>query len=326
MPVYNAGRYLADAIESILAQSFEDFELIIINDGSTDESPLVIQSYLDQRIKFINHKFNSGLVAALNTGLQSATGKYIARMDQDDISFPGRLQMQYNYMEQHPDCVLLGTQVKVIGENKLSKMYTVSNELKASLLFGTSFAHPSVMMRASILKNKHIAYDEQFKHAEDYGLWTQLAMCGEIANLEEVCLEYRKHPSQYTKVFSDGMLKATRKIRSLYLDKLGAAVSIEEKQMLNEIAEKQIDYTNEEQINNIGYFLSHLPKKITNSEIHQKATKKIAYSHWKYICSERQKIGCNSYGIFLSNPLAKSLNDLKTHAWFLKETVKPKLG
>lgn len=321
MPVYNAGRYLADAIESILNQTFENFELIIVNDGSTDESAFVIQSYIDGRIKFINHKVNAGLVASLNTGLQYATGKYIARMDQDDVSMPHRLQLQYDYMEQHPDCVLLGTQVKVMGENKYSKMYTGSNDLKASLLFGTSFAHPCVMMRASVLVQNHIQYSEQFKHAEDYGLWTQLALHGQIANLNEVCLEYRKHASQYTKVFSEGMLLATRLIRKSYLQNLGVVISDHEINLLHDIAEKNSNYNNKIYLSKLGFFLHCLSNHFTASLLQPASVKKIAYTHWKQICSERQRSGMNSYRLFLSSPLGKSFGDLKVHAWFLKEVL-----
>ncbi len=321
LPIYKGAEWLSESIESILQQKFTSFELIIVNDASPDNSYDVINMYNDKRIKYIEHSENKGLVAALNTGLQYATGKYIARMDQDDISLPHRLQLQYDYMEQHQDCVLLGTQVKVMGENKNSKMYTGSNDLKASLLFGTSFAHPCVMMRASVLIQNHIQYSEQFKHAEDYGLWTQLALHGQLANLNEVCLEYRKHASQYTKVFSEGMLLATRLIRKSYLQNLGVVISDHEINLLHDIAEKNSNYNNKEYLSKLGFFLHYLSNHFTASLLQPASVKKIAYTHWKQICSERQKTGMNSYRLFLSSPLGKSFGDLKVHAWFLKEVL-----
>src|SRR5664279_4302143 len=117
MPVYNAADYIGEAIDSVLQQTFTDFELLIINDGSTDSTTQVIRSFNDARIILIDHPVNHGIAAALNTGLSKAKANYIARFDADDICFPGRLQEQTNFLDNHPDYVLTGSDAEYISEN-----------------------------------------------------------------------------------------------------------------------------------------------------------------------------------------------------------------
>ncbi|MBS4066443.1 MAG: glycosyltransferase [Chitinophagaceae bacterium] len=324
MPVYNGAHHLSEAIESILSQSFTQFEFIIINDGSTDHSASIINMFTDARIRFIDSEKNEGLVSSLNKGLKLATGAYIARMDQDDKALPLRLQRQYEYMQSHRDCVLLGTQVQVMYGTKKSKLYCTDGELRTSLLFGTSFAHPTVMMKASVLKDQNIVYDERFKHAEDYGMWTTLAAYGKLANLPDVFLEYRKHEQQYTKVFSEQMLHATRFIRNNYINSLGIAFNENDNDTFNTIAEKQLNMTDVSVFERIGSFLNQLPKLLQSSIIPQKAIQKVAYTQWKQLCGERQKNGYNSYMVFARHSVYGLLKDTKTHLWFWKAILHPK--
>ena len=121
MAVYNTQEYVSDAIESILCQTYNDFEFIIIEDGSSDDSLNIIQSYSDPRIKVIRNKENLKLIKSLNLGLQKACGRYIIRMDADDVSRPDRIEKQVNYMESHPDCVLCGTSYRTFGDGVTSR-------------------------------------------------------------------------------------------------------------------------------------------------------------------------------------------------------------
>jgi glycosyltransferase involved in cell wall biosynthesis len=201
MPVHNAERYLSEAIGSILSQTFSDFELIIINDGSTDRSLQIIQSFYDQRIKLISHP-NRGLAASLNAGIKIARGKYIARMDADDISCPDRLSLQFYYMEQHPECVLSSGAVEYIDAEGVS-LYTRSLpaediKIKAGLPLHVQIIHPACILQRAVF-SKTSGYREDIKkHIEDILLWNELSELGLFANLKEVLLRYRISPGSIT--------------------------------------------------------------------------------------------------------------------------------
>lgn len=197
LPVYNGSKYLAEAIESMLAQTFADFEFLIINDGSTDNTGEIISSHADNRIRLITHTQNQGLVTALNHGLAEARGTYIARMDADDISAPDRLEKQFAYMEQHPEIAALGTGIATFGrENHQEWRPLLPDEVHCHLLFHSTLAHPSVMLRRSVLERFSLYYDDAYKHAEDYKLWVQLSRHAQLANVPEVLLYYRVHDEQ----------------------------------------------------------------------------------------------------------------------------------
>jgi len=318
LPVYNGSAYICESIDSILKQHFADFELIIVNDASSDNCKELINQYTDSRINYIEHAKNEGLVAALNTGILLARGKYIARMDQDDISMPNRLQLQFDFMEKNENCVLLGTQIQILDGIKSSKMFCGSEDLKSSLLFGTSFAHPSVMMRASVLRRSELFYEERFKHAEDYGLWTLLALHGAIENLPDICLKYRKHHSQYTKVFSNEMIQASRYIRNNYLKACGVSMGENDLETLNMIAEKSANIADESVIEKIGCFLERLSTICAGSRFNADSLKKVSYIQWRQLCGERQKKGYGTYGLYKKFHFRHSIKDLRTHAWFFR--------
>lgn len=195
MSVYNADKYLDEAIESILNQTYKDFEFIIINDGSTDKSLEIIEKYKnqDERIVIISRE-NRGLIASLNEGIEKATGKYIARMDADDISLAERFQEQVEFMEKNTAIGVCGTWVEVFGQNRkdtLWKLPSTDEEMKPRLLFSVTFAHPSVMIRKSILDNNKLYYNEDYNAIEDYKMWLDCSKFTEFANIPKVLLKYR---------------------------------------------------------------------------------------------------------------------------------------
>lgn len=197
MPVYNAGQYLSQAIDSICSQSFTDWELILINDGSTDDSEAIISRYKDNRIYYVKNPVNLGLIKTLNKGIDLCGGEYIARMDADDISLPERLRKQIDFLDAHPDYLMCGANASVINNDgemtgKIRNL-AENNFLQINLLFSPSFVHPTVMIRREVLEK--IRYDEAYKHVEDYELWCRIAKQGKIANLKEELLAYRWHDS-----------------------------------------------------------------------------------------------------------------------------------
>lgn len=206
MPVFNCQPYLSDAIDSILKQSFKDFELIIINDGSTDETLNIAKRFsrTDNRISIIDTP-NQGVVAAINTGLNYAQGEIIARMDGDDICLPDRFQKQVDYLARNNDVVAVGGQILLIDPQgrklDILPLPTKHKKIDAAHMAGiTAMTHPAVMFRSAALA-KVLGYRKEVIHAEDIDLWLQLAEVGHLANLDDVILLYRQHQTSigYTK-------------------------------------------------------------------------------------------------------------------------------
>ena len=202
MPVYNGERFLAEAIESILGQTFTDFEFVIIDDGSTDASPAILARYAaqDRRIR-IRRQQNLGIVAALNQGLAECVAPLVARMDADDVSMPTRFETQLPFMERNSTFAVVGTSFQVISEDgrrgSIVRFPQSASEVKVRLRDDNCLAHPTVMMRrAAVLESG--GYRELLRHSEDYDLWTRLAEKYPLANMSECLLQYRMHSQQVT--------------------------------------------------------------------------------------------------------------------------------
>ena len=199
MSVYNAERYVAEATESILNQTFEDFEFIIIDDGSTDKSLKILERYAkqDDRIRLIS-RANRGLAASLNEGIELARAPLIARMDADDVSLPERLDKQVAYMAHHTECVALGTGKEVIdGKGRLltrnPSEHCCHDAITDGLMRGKCWMiHPSTMLRKDMVRRIY-GYRPEFRVAQDYDLWLRLSEVGELANLPEPLIRYREH-------------------------------------------------------------------------------------------------------------------------------------
>lgn len=204
MPVYNAEVFVEDAIRSVLRQSYGNFELIIIDDRSTDRTYEILKGFqaVDPRIRLTRLPSNRGIISALNQGLKAAQGKYIARMDADDISLPQRFSKQVAYLEAHPEIGILGCGVQNIDHTgKLSFIPTLLSDplqVRWYVFFGSPFYHPTVMIRKSLLDQFSLAYDPAHQHGEDYGLWARLLSHSQGDNLPEVLLYYRIHPESLT--------------------------------------------------------------------------------------------------------------------------------
>ena len=203
LPVYNAGSYLSPAIESILAQDFMDFEFIIIDDASTDDSAKVIREYAtkDPRIQPFFHQRNIGLAKTLNQGLEAADGEFIARMDQDDEALPQRLRTQYLFMKSRPAVAVAGSYIVHMGKarnrDRLVRLPTDPPEIARTLESENCIYHPSVMMRRKPIIRLG-GYRSEFRNAEDYDLWLRVSQSYEIANIPVALLRYRFNPTGMT--------------------------------------------------------------------------------------------------------------------------------
>ncbi|APZ46320.1 hypothetical protein BW723_08425 [Polaribacter reichenbachii] len=200
MPCYNREAYVAEAIESILAQTYNFFEFIIVNDGSTDNTELEIKKYKDPRIKYIKCSINKGNYVARNIGMKAAEGKYICVMDSDDISLPNRLELQYNFLETHLNVGCLGGAFEIMvqknKEKKIIKYPLTYKDIKSWLLKSCFIRHPTAMFRTHLLKKHNLYYNENYRYASDYGFFVKAAQLFPVRNLEEVILKYRSHSNQ----------------------------------------------------------------------------------------------------------------------------------
>lgn len=195
MSVFNGEKFIRESIDSILSQTYKDFEFIIINDCSKDKTAKILSSYNDTRIKIIHNNKNIGLTKSLNIGLQLAKGKYIARMDSDDISINNRLEVQYNYLENNPQTGMVSCWVQLIddqGKNLLIwDKYNYEEEIYYALNFRNCIAHSSVMFRKDIIM-KIGGYNENILLAQDYELWYRLSKKTKIYKIQDVFIKWRK--------------------------------------------------------------------------------------------------------------------------------------
>lgn len=198
MPVYNCESYIVAAIDSILNQTLTAFELIIVDDCSTDKTIEIVSNYKDERINFIQKKIKSGLVASLNMGINLSRGKYIARMDGDDISHLTRLEKQVNYLDQHSKIDLCGTAYQLIDSQTIVSFPICHDDIKIGMLEYCPLAHPTVMLKKSFIDNNNLRYLNEFECAEDYELWTRCVSLGKINNMPDVLLSYRHHNNQFS--------------------------------------------------------------------------------------------------------------------------------
>tara|TARA_Y100000589_G_scaffold329130_1_gene374896 strand:+ start:5099 stop:6085 length:987 start_codon:yes stop_codon:yes gene_type:complete len=226
MSVHNGQKYLRKSIQSILDQTFRDFEFFIIDDKSTDLSSEIIQSFEDERIVSITNEENLRLAASLNKGLNLATGKYVARMDDDDIALPERLEKQVDFLEMYPDIGLLGTYAEIFGSKKGVRQHSsANNELKVRTFFSCQFCHPSVMLRRSVLVQNNLSYNTSFKTAQDFELWSRLLQYTDFGTLPEILLRYRSHENQISNSCRFNQVENTKKIYLGMLNRLNVCDS-----------------------------------------------------------------------------------------------------
>ncbi len=208
LPVFNAESYISESVSSILSQTFNDFELIIINDGSTDNSESIILSFNDERIKYYRNDKNRGLIYTLNRGLKLSKGKYIARMDADDICNPNRFEEQISFLQNHIDIGVVGSEAIIFqGEykdcpkNKCGYFHKpkTDKEIKAKLFVDNPIIHPTVLIRKEILEKTN-GYNSNFYQVEDLALWIELSKNTKFYNIPNPLINYRITPSSETRL------------------------------------------------------------------------------------------------------------------------------
>ena len=247
MPVYNGELFLREAVDSVCGQTYRDWELLIVDDHSTDDSRRIAAEYArrDPRVKVITNLQRKGIVGALNTGLDAATGVYIARMDADDISLPERFAQQVAYLETHPEVALCGTWVRMIGAASTRRRYPTDPErLRAFALFNCPLAHPTVMWRRAWFERQGLRYDAA-ACPEDYELWARVVTHFPAANLGRVLLHYRIHAASSSSVDWSNVDAQAAKISGGLLARLGLNADADELRLHRHIAQGRSEGTRE---------------------------------------------------------------------------------
>jgi glycosyltransferase involved in cell wall biosynthesis len=328
MPVYNAAAYIYEAIDSILKQSFTDFELLIINDGSTDASMQIVESFKSPKIRVLHNLTNKGLVFTRNRGIEEAKGEYLAWLDADDYALPQRLETQVNFMENHKNIALLGSYTDYMyanGEIFYTAMpKTNTEELPIWLLFQNCFPQSSVMIRKNALfySNKstssnsnlsqvspiNLRYREEFPPAEDYDLWVQLAYYQELANLPQTLVRHRKHDENTSRKMSVEQENNILKILNYQLENLGILPNKEELKLHRQLSHYAFspNLLTYQQIEN---WLTKL--KIANDKTKKYLPKyfnQVIAEIWQKTSSIHLQFGGKALNIFLNCQISKEIN------------------
>jgi glycosyltransferase involved in cell wall biosynthesis len=279
LPVFNAEKYLKDSIESLFAQSFSDFELIIIDDCSTDNSFEILEGFSDPRIRLYRNDKNLRVVKTLNKGLELAQGKYIARMDADDIAHPERFQQQINYFDKNPDIDIVGTWVQTFGtENDIMRAAVEHEHIKVRLFFLNPMFHPAVMFKRESFLENDLWYEDYYNNAEDYGLWVKAIDKVKFANIPQILLKYRIHATNVS------VLKASNKqvlndihfhIYQTFLRKLNVDATSQELDMHRKLGSVQVEFLTSPELTEYVQWL----KKLTMANIEVKYFNQFYFSN-----------------------------------------------
>lgn len=229
--VYNCEIYIREMLDSILSSTFKEWECILIDDASTDNTWDVIQSYVDKRIISFKNERQEGLTKNLNKGISKARGKYIVRVDGDDIVYPDRFEKQVRFMDNNPDILLSGCSMQYFGKRYDIAKANISSdkELRVRLLFNPVIMHPTFIVRKEVLDKWNIRYNEKLRYAQDYDLLYQIIQYGRIANISDVLVKYRVHDAQISIEKKDEQKACANFTREKILELLDIELSDQEK-------------------------------------------------------------------------------------------------
>ncbi|MDF2944229.1 MAG: hypothetical protein K0S01_3087 [Herbinix sp.] len=270
MPVYNAEKYLKIAIDSILNQTYSNFELLLIDDASTDGSADIIKQYDDERIRLVRNKVNMGISGTRNKGLELCSTEYIALLDNDDIATPTRLEKEVQYLDENRDVDVVAGQYWKIDENgELTNKHTIIRTnpkyIKAYLMLGNTISNGTAMFRKSFINKFGIRYQNNYYGAEDYKFWVECSLHGKIVNLDEVFLLYRMGHNNETKRAleqeSEERIKAISSIHTYALEKTGFKLREDEITIINKIFKEEGIINNKDELEQIYRALKSIAKQ-----------------------------------------------------------------
>ena len=292
LPAYNCAAHIGGAIESILSQTFSDFEFLIINDGSTDTTAAEIKKFHDPRIVYVENPGNKGLIFTLNRGLEIAKGKYLVRMDADDISLPERIAKQIAYLEANPEVGICGCWSVTFGPNikPWETKYPENHEaIKVRMTFNTTLSHPTVVLNRELLAHFDLKYDPEFEHIEDYDLWERSLDKVKLANYPEVLFKYRVHDEQISSKFSARQAVVANEIRMRLLAKAGIVATPAETLLHKAICSYQFADTDKFITEVAAWFGKIYLANLKSHYFEQKELKHFYCSLWNEILSSSKK-------------------------------------
>lgn len=302
MSVYNGEKYVVDAIESVLSQTFTDFEFLIFEDCSKDNSLSILQEYAkkDSRINLIANETNQGLTANLIEGMNIAKGTYLARMDADDICLPERFEKQITYLNQHKEISLLGSSVIFFEDNGYEFMGyqpLEHDEIKVELLLGYTMMHPSVMMRLNDFRKHNLNYDISFRYSQDFDLWVRAIALLKFANIKEPLLKMREHPNKISRELKPQQKLLSDRIRKNQLEFLGIKFTEDEITTFH-LRCSQMPLINQSQFQNYeSILLKILKKNKVNRDFNKNILQNKILQAFIGYCIDELKLG-NKLGLY----------------------------
>lgn len=301
MPVYNAEEFVGTAIKSILDQTYTNFELLVIDDGSTDKSAEVINAPDDSRIRYVKNDVNVKLITTLNKGIKLAKGKYIARLDADDIAEKTRLEEQVEFMEANPSVGLSGTWYTAFGtKNSTVRNPTSNQDIRYMMLYQCAIIHPSTIFRTSVIRDNDLFYNMDYPHAEDYELWCRFAEVSELANIPSVLLRYRLHESNISKLENSTQVANTLRIKTELFEKVGINVTHSDLLLFERLNHQVVNFTALE-LNQLGQLLSGLILANNNSNyVSPEYLTPLLKRKWYESCMNHSFLGWKSWQTFWS--------------------------
>jgi glycosyltransferase involved in cell wall biosynthesis len=303
MAVYNGADRLPPAVESVLTQVFTDFEFLIVDDGSTDATPDRLAALTDPRVRIVRQD-NQGLAVALNTGLRQARGRYIARMDDDDLCRPERLERQVAFMESRPEVAACGTWVLARGgaREQVWRFPVDPDEIRCHLLFHSVLPHPSVMLRHDAVRRFDLYYDEAFRYAQDYELWQRASAHVRLANLPEPLLEYRVGSWEGTGK-RDKQQPFVDRVHARALAELGIQTASDELALHDGIITAEFDDAG---LAAADAWLQRLNAANTATGVYpRRPFERVLARLWLGACRRAERAGDRVAGRFLASPLAR---------------------
>ncbi len=306
MPVFNSERFVAEAIESILTQTFKDFEFLILDDASTDRSFEIIKDFenKDPRIKVYQNEKNLGVVASRNKLINLSKGKYIAWIDSDDVAIETRLKKQVNFLEAHPEIGMTGAYPIIIDENgkKIRKWWfeTDPQKLKIELFFHSPFLSSSIVIRKSALPQNY--YDSRFPVAEDFDLYSKIAEGFDIANIPEFLVKYRINSKGLSKSNTEKMERLSVQVIREHAERLG--IKLEENTIKNlRKAKTSLKITSEE-VTEIEKSLTLLKNLLlAKNDFKKNSVDEVIQKYWFETCRKSTHNGLKTLKIFFKSPL-----------------------
>lgn len=315
IPCYNAEKYIKESILSILNQTYTNLEIIAINDCSTDSTLEKLEDLAkaDNRIKIFSNNENLRLIKTLNKGVELCSGKYIARMDADDISLSTRIEKEVRFLEENPDYDIVSTQFHTFHENDTNKLYPYANpckfeDIRAFVLFKSCVCHPAVMIRKTLFTDLKLKFEEKYLHVEDYALWSKAVYLTKIANIDESLLLYRVHKTQISTVHEQIQLDNKKEVFKIHCHHWGLDDTDNLLDIYASVAESVPQEPTLEYLSKCeGFMINLLEINKVKKLCSQSFLDKMLSLHWLRLCAN-SRLGLKVYRHCTSSLLYKKTN------------------